>query len=66
MGGERKKSTRGAIKMNGLSKSSHRNCLDIQFDEVGNPIGLNRAQFVSYLGMMIQTIMCIFKYLVKL
>ena len=53
-------------KMTGLTKSSHRNRLDIQFDEVGNPIGPNRGQFVSYLGMMIQTIMCIFKYLVKL
>ncbi len=53
MGGEAKnKGTRGATKMTGLTKSSHRNRLSIQFDEIGNPIGPNRAQFVSYVGML--------------
>ena len=53
MGKEGKsKSTRGATKMIGLTKSSHRNRLNIQFDGVGNPIGPNRAQFVSYVGML--------------
>ena len=66
MGREGKKGIWGATKMTGLTKSTHWNHLEIQFDEVGNPIGPNRAQFVTYLGMMIQTIMCIFKYLVKL
>ena len=46
------KGTRGATKMNGLTKSSHQNRLPIQFDGVGNPIGPNRAQFVSYVGML--------------
>ena len=66
MGGEGKKGTLGETKMTGLIKFSHRNHLDIQFNKVGNPIEPNRAQFVSYVGIMIQTIMCIFKYLVKL
>ena len=53
MGGEGKnKGTRGVTKMTGLTKSSHQNRLSIQFDGVGNPIGPNRAQFVSYLGML--------------
>ena len=46
------KGTRGATKMTGLTNSSHRNHLNIQFDRVGNPIGPNRAQFVSYVGML--------------
>ena len=53
MGGEGKnKGTRSAIKMTGLTKSSHRNRLHIQFDDVGNPIGPNRVQFMSYVGML--------------
>ena len=60
MGGEGKKGTRSATKMTGLTKSSLRNHLDIQFNEVGNPIGPNKIQFVSYIGIMIQIIMRIF------
>ena len=60
MGGDEKNGTRGATKMIGLTKSSNRNLLDIQFNEVGNPIGPNIVEFVSYVCMMIQTIMCIF------
>ena len=53
MGKEGKnKGTRGATEMTGLTKSSHRNRLNIQFDGVENPIGPNRAQFVSYVGML--------------
>ena len=53
MGGEGKnKGTRGATEMTGLTKSSHRNRLNIPCDGVGNPIGPNRAQFVSYVAML--------------
>ena len=53
MGKDRKnKGTQGATKMTGLTKSTHQNHLNIPFDGVGNPIGPNRAQFVSYVGML--------------
>ena len=49
---EKSKGTRDAIKMTGLTKSSHQYRLNIQFHGVGNPIRPNRAQFVSYVGML--------------
>ena len=52
MGGEGKKGTRDATKMTGLTKVSHQNCLAIEFNECGSVIGPNRAQFVSYVGMI--------------
>ena len=52
MGGEGKNGTRGTTKMTGLTKVSHRNHLEIQFNERGNAIGANRVQFASYLGMI--------------
>ena len=60
MDGEGKKGTRGATKMIGLTKVSHRNHLEIQFNECGNAIVPNRVQFVSYVRLMIQIIMFIF------
>ena len=61
MGGEGKnKGTPGATKMIGLTKSSHRNHLDIEFDDVGNPIGPNRVQFVSYVCMLWFTLLFVF------
>ena len=54
------KGTRGATKMTGLTKSSHRNRLPIQFDGVGNPIGPNRVQFVSYVGMLLFKLLYLF------
>ena len=53
MGREGKnKGTQDATKMTRSTKSSHRNRLDIQFNDVGNPIGPNRVQFMSYIGML--------------
>ena len=65
MGGEGKKSTRGATKMTTLTRLSHRNRLPIQFEELGNSIGPNKVPFTSYVGMLIQTIMCVFKFLIN-
>ena len=59
MGGEGKKGTQDVTKMTGLTKSIHQNHFDIQFNKLGNLIGPNRIQFVSYVGTMIQTIMCV-------
>ena len=60
MAGEGKKGTCGATKIAGLTKKSRRNCLQINFNEVRAAIGQNKGHFVSYVGMMIQIIMCIF------
>ena len=60
MGGEGNKGTRRVTNMAGLTKLSHQNHLEIEFNECGSAIRPNISQFVSYIGMMIQTIMCVF------
>ena len=55
-----KKGTRKATKMTNLTNISHRRRMPIKFDEFGNPIGEGDAQFASYIGMLIQTILCVF------
>ena len=60
MGGEGNKGIGGATKMIGLIKLSHQNLLEIEFNERGSSIGQNGAVFVTYVGIMIQTIMCVF------
>ena len=53
MSGEEKKGTRGATKMTELTKLAHKNCLNVQFDNLGNSIGRNRIKFNSYLSLIL-------------
>ena len=57
MGGEGKNGTREVAKMIRATKISHRNRLAIDFNEHRSAIRPNRVQFVSYVSMLIQTIM---------
>ena len=53
MSGEEKKGARSATKMTELTKLAHQNCLNVQFDNLGNSIGQNRIKFNSYIGIII-------------
>ena len=60
MSGEEKKGTRGVTKITSLMILSHLNRLAIDFDKRENAIRPNKAQFINYVSMLIQTIMYVF------